>query len=488
MKKYSLALLLGLLTAVPALQAEEALRLPEGIQLAQVYEFDVYIDQHGREVVVDPRTGRVVEIRAPVIAAPPPPPPPEYLRREMRSRDLGRREYDFTDPRDVERFHRDREAAIREGVDPYGERGYRRPRYDDPYVDPRYGEYEEMPPVEEDYGAYPPVEREDPGIRRAPLDSPSGQGGALAAVPPNDGREQLLPGQDRGLETTIPDVHGANEEVAKYQVLLDRAGASPGVIDGRMGDNVNKAISAYHEIVGERLKTYDKEWIAAELEKTGGPAFVEYTITAEDAAGPYIASVPEDYGEKATLERLSYTRVTEMLAERFHMDEKYLVALNPDANFNRPGTVIRVANPGEPATYDVARIVADKSSKQVRVYDARGRLVAAYPATIGSGDTPSPTGTHEVARVAFDPEYTYNPTKNFKQGNNDRVLTIPPGPNGPVGSIWIALSKPTYGIHGTPEPSKIGKTYSHGCVRLTNWDAQELAKRVKPGVTVEFVE
>ncbi|WP_425482654.1 L,D-transpeptidase [Chelativorans xinjiangense] len=496
MKRYSLALLLGPLTAVPALQAEEAPRLPEGIQLAQAYEFDVYIDQYGREVVVDPRTGRVVEIRAPLLGrAPPPPPPPQYQRREMRSRELGRREYDFTDPRDVERFHRDREAAISEGVDPYdpyGDRSYRRPRYDEPYIDPRYGEYEEAPSVEEGYGAGPLVEREAPSVWRAPLDSPSGRSGALAAVPPgaepSDGREQLRSRRDEGLEITVPGARDVSEEVAKYQVLLDRASASPGVIDGRMGDNVNKAISAYHEITGQRLRTYDKEWIAAELEKTGGPAFVEYTITAEDAAGPYIASVPEDYGEKATLERLSYTRVAEMLAERFHMDEKYLIALNPGANFNRPGTVIKVVNPGKPATYDVARIVADKDRKQVRAYDTRGQLVAAYPATIGSTDTPSPTGSHEVERVAFDPEYTYNPKKNFKQGNNERVLTIPPGPNGPVGSIWIALSKPTYGIHGTPEPSKIGKTFSHGCVRLTNWDAQELAKRVKPGVRVEFAE
>ena len=103
----------------------------------------------------------------------------------------------------------------------------------------------------------------------------------------------------------------------------------------------------------------------------------------------------------------------------------------------------------------------------------------AYPATIGSSDTPSPTGTHEVARIAFNPEYTYNPNVNFKQGDNSQILTIPPGPNGPVGSIWIALSKPTYGIHGTPDPSKIGKTESHGCVRLTNWDAAELAKLVE---------
>ena len=198
--------------------------------------------------------------------------------------------------------------------------------------------------------------------------------------------------------------------------------------------------------------------------------------------------MPADYGEKAKLDRLSYTSVSEMLAEKFHMDEAYLKALNPEANFSRVGTIIRVANVGKPVTTKVARIIADKTKKQVRAFDADDRLVAVYPATIGSSDTPSPVGTHAISRVALDPQYTYNPKLNFKQGTNDKVLTIPPGPNGPVGSVWIALDKPTYGIHGTPDPSKIGKTESHGCVRLTNWDAQELAKLVSAGVPVEFAE
>ena len=180
--------------------------------------------------------------------------------------------------------------------------------------------------------------------------------------------------------------------------------------------------------------------------------------------------------------------MTEAIAERFHMDENYLKALNPGVNFNRPGTIVKVANFGKLVSTPVANIIADKGMKQVRAYDAQGKLVAAYPATIGSADTPSPSGTHTVSRVALDPNYTYNPKLNFKQGENDKILTIPPGPNGPVGSVWIALDKPTYGIHGTPDPSKIGKTESHGCVRLTNWDARELAKLVKPGVTVEFVD
>ena len=136
----------------------------------------------------------------------------------------------------------------------------------------------------------------------------------------------------------------------------------------------------------------------------------------------------------------------------------------------------------------MAKILADKGRKQVLAYDANGILIAAYPASIGSADTPSPSGTVTVERIALNPGYTYNPKINFQQGTNNKVLTLQPGPNGPVGTVWIALSKPTYGIHGTPEPSKIGRTQSHGCIRLTNWDATELAKMVKPGVTVEFID
>ncbi|MBA3447649.1 MAG: L,D-transpeptidase, partial [Pseudaminobacter sp.] len=271
-------------------------------------------------------------------------------------------------------------------------------------------------------------------------------------------------------------------------VLMDRTGASPGVIDGKFGSNVDKAFDAYRDLTGSNLKSTDKGGIKAALDASGGDPFTTYTITATDAAGPFVAAIPTDYGEKAQLGNLGYTSVTEMLAEKFHMDETYLKALNPEADFSRPGTIVRVVNVGGPVTTKVQRIVADKGRKQVRAYDGANELVAAYPATIGSSDTPSPIGTHAVSRVAFNPEYTYNPKVNFKQGANDKILTIPPGPNGPVGSIWIALDKPTYGIHGTPDPSKIGKTESHGCVRLTNWDAQELAKLVSAGVTVEFVE
>ena len=198
--------------------------------------------------------------------------------------------------------------------------------------------------------------------------------------------------------------------------------------------------------------------------------------------------MPTDYAEKARLDRLAFTSTSEMLAERFHMDEAYLKELNPGVDFSLPGVRIKVVAAGPKKTGVVTRIVADKARKQVRAYDEAGKLLAAYPATIGSTNTPSPSGEVVIERIVKNPGYTYNPKINFKQGNNDKILQVPPGPNGPVGTMWMALSKPTYGIHGTPEPSAIGKTQSNGCVRLTNWDAEELASMVVPGVTVSFID
>jgi lipoprotein-anchoring transpeptidase ErfK/SrfK len=474
------------------------------IQLAQSREVEIYIDQYGREVIVDAFTGEVIAIRPRERFQPSP-----MERRRARAEEL-RGDDEETYVRRVplgQRLQQELEQhlGIREPAPDYeSSREYRRRQRE---LYPREGYPAErfpdapviVPEYDSDIAGRQPLGPAP--IERAPLGQPAVPGQQQAVPQPLPGEDGLFAGlpeespeviQDLrpGEQAVIPPLggKGASEDVAKIQILLDRLALSPGVVDGHMGDNVNKAISAYKDKTGSALRTYDKKSVDEALEASGGPAFIEYEITPVDAAGPYVASVPDDYSEKAKLERLGYTSVTEALAERFHMDENYLKALNPGVNFNRPGTIIKVANSQAAISGKVTRILADKARKQVRAYDAAGRLLAAYPATIGSQDTPSPSGTVTVERVAYDPEYTYNPKLNFKQGLNDKVLTIPPGPNGPVGSIWIALSKPTYGIHGTPEPSKIGKTYSHGCVRLTNWDAAELAGMVEKGTVVEFVE
>ncbi|MDP1731745.1 MAG: L,D-transpeptidase [Devosia sp.] len=309
------------------------------------------------------------------------------------------------------------------------------------------------------------------------------EGAAITADAINSARLASSSADDAPLQAgpeRLPD-----PKMVRMQILLDRAGASPGVIDGFDGENVRKAIRAFEQMRGLPADGIPDAELIAALD-TGGPVVGHYAVVPEDISS-IVPPIPEDYAEKAKRDFLGYQTVAEAIAERFHMDIDLLEALNPGLGF-RAGEVVVVAAFGPNRSGEVASIEVDKRLRQVRAYDASGTLLTAYPATIGSDQTPTPTGTHTVQGVAIMPEYTYNPTLNFQQGSNTEILTIPPGPNGPVGTIWIDLSQPTYGIHGTPEPSLIDKTASYGCVRLTNWDAEELATMVKPGVTVTFLD
>lgn len=275
---------------------------------------------------------------------------------------------------------------------------------------------------------------------------------------------------------------------ARAHVMLNNAHASPGAIDGANGKNTLKAIASFQQMNGlQPTGELTKETWDALIAQQTKPAYVEYTITDADLKGPYADSIPSDYALQAKMKGLYYTRVTEMLGEKFHMDEKFLRQLNPKASFKKAGEKIVVANVRNDLPEDIHLIVAHKGAKQLYLFNSGNKMIASFPATIGSADTPSPTGTYKVVGVAKNPHYSYSPS-NFVQGNNLKPLMLPPGPNAPVGNIWIGLSKKSFGIHGTPNPSLISKTASHGCIRLTNWDANDLGNKVRSGVTVKFLE
>ncbi len=284
-----------------------------------------------------------------------------------------------------------------------------------------------------------------------------------------------------------------NPALIKTQVLLDRARFSPGVIDGHNGENLQNAIKAFEK--DRKLQpdgTLDQEVWAKLNETSSDPALIEYTISDDDVKGPF-TEIPDKLEEQADLDRLSYSSPEELLAERFHMDVDLLKALNPDKPFDKAGTTILVANvdrkdePGKQPE-KVAKIEIVKSERVLRALAKDGVVMAVYPASIGSEEKPAPSGAHKVRAVAPNPNYTYNPDYAFKGVKAKEKFEIKPGPNNPVGSTWIDLSVESFGIHGTPEPEKVGKAYSQGCVRLTNWDVEELSKMVEKGTTVEFID
>jgi lipoprotein-anchoring transpeptidase ErfK/SrfK len=269
----------------------------------------------------------------------------------------------------------------------------------------------------------------------------------------------------------------------RLQVLLDRAHCSPGEIDGKSGSNTTRALGAFEKRAGLPVGPAPDEaaWTALEAATGQAPALVEYTLTAEDLAGPF-APIPEDMMEKAKLAGLGYVSAVEALGERFHASPALLQALNPGIAFDTPGQAIRVPNVhSEAPAVHADRVVVDGDSLSVSALDAEGKVIAYYPATIGGEHDPLPVGQWKIQGVAKNPPFFYNPELFWDADESHAKAKIPAGPNNPVGVVWIELSCPKYGIHGTPEPSTVGKTQSHGCVRLTNWDAAELAQLVKPG-------
>jgi lipoprotein-anchoring transpeptidase ErfK/SrfK len=356
-----------------------------------------------------------------------------------------------------------------------------------------------------------------------PSDGPSQ---SAAATDPLAARDPATGAQVR---EDLPDAEA--RPVMQAQVVLDRLGFTPGVVDGKDGLSTRNAVSGFQEANGLAVTgKLDQATVDALKTWTNIPATRVVTIPGDFAAGPF-AEVPKDPQEQAKLPVLGYASLDEKLAERFHTTVAVLAALNPggapattggadpasvppvphvsDEPLFRGGQQIRVPNVGGDAidTSQVtdaawretlaslgvgsnqpaaARIAVSKSRGTMKVYDAADKLVAVYTATMGSQYDPLPLGEWKIPGVAKNPPFHYNPDLFWDAKAGSEKAKLPPGPNGPVGVVWIDLSKPHYGIHGTPNPETIGRAESHGCVRLTNWDAARLAQMVSARTKVLF--
>src|SRR5579859_4110855 len=293
-------------------------------------------------------------------------------------------------------------------------------------------------------------------------------------------------------KSTARSVRSAGPSELEMQVLLDRAGFSPGEIDGKVGKNSREALAAFQAARGIAPGARSRKALIKALGAGAVKPIVPYTITAEDAAGPFLETIPEDAMEQSKLPGLYYTSLLEELSEKFHSAPALLKRLNPRARFTA-GERLRAPNVlgAEQATRaqsGAVKIVVSKKASVLMVYDRESKIIFYAPVTSGSEHDPLPFGNWEITSVVRNPTYNYNPDLFWDADQANAKAKIAAGPNNPVGVVWMGINVPHYGIHGTPEPAEIGHSASHGCVRMTNWDATRVADLVRDGTPVVFEE
>ncbi len=296
--------------------------------------------------------------------------------------------------------------------------------------------------------------------------------------------------------------------VLHAQVLLDRAGFSPGVLDGLEGISFSEALRGFQKARGLQSTGELDQATRVALLRDRTPALVTLRVDESDGWGPFVGRIPDDPAQQARMERLGYRNLLEKLAEKFHTTVDTIIALNDPGTVLRSGAVVRLPNVLPPSRAyqrvkpDVAqllsdlnvnpsqpkaeRVVVDKSDKMVRVFGQDDRLIAQFPATLGSERDPLPLGNWKVNSVGYNPPFKYQPKLFWDVEDTEKEQMLPPGPNGPVGIVWIDLNREHIGIHGTNAPETIKRAESHGCVRLTNWDAARLTLMIEDGMEVVF--
>ncbi len=320
--------------------------------------------------------------------------------------------------------------------------------------------------------------------------------GPVVAARAGTSRRKIRPAATVTIDPDLVEIRGTNPvlrlhskgaAVVRAAILLDRQWYSPGEIDGGFGERLSGAVSAWqHEHRLPETGSVDAAtWASLELDV--GPILQSYTVTAEDVGSPF-TPIPESVEEKGRLPRLDYESLPELLGERFHSSPKLLAALNHGLTTFAAGDVICVPSIESPSSAsDSSRKTVNvlRSRRSVSVTDGSGRIICHFPASLGNVHDPLPLGRLRVNGVRRDPDFHFDPALFWNARAEDAKTLLKPGPNNPVGAVWIDLSKAHYGIHGGPEPGDVGRAQTHGCIRLANWDALRLAGLVKPGTTVE---